>query len=402
MEKDIYTRQLFQKFLEDRHSEEELEELLALFDLETTDRQRLHNFVRDVLSGNSDADNSAVNEAIDAEEIDRVGARVRLKLAEELQGRRSMRKLLSPIAAAAAVLIFVSVAFFLLKPPTDPQSREMWAIDEPIETGNRAILLLGDGQRLHLDENQQGIVVDGEIRYLDGTPLADAERIAEQWLTLQTPEGGTYRLTLPDGTLVWLNAGSSLRYPAQFSSRERMLELDGEAYFDVVQTGTPFRVVSEGQSVEVLGTQFNIYAYSGEAMSHTTLLEGSVAVNPRPGGVDGLGSGNASVLEPGQQALVQSGQLSVRTVETGTFIAWTEGRFTFDGKPFAQIMQELGRWYGFDIQYEGRVPDDRFMGGAFRTDRIATALQFLESSDIRYRLERNEQGRRQLIILSPE
>src|SRR5690606_30157184 len=275
-----------------------------------------------------------------------------------------------------------------------------WSIDEPIPTGNRATLLLGDGSEVNLDENQQGIVVTDGITYLDGTLLVSADKISEKWLTLQTPEGGTYRVTLPDGTSVWLNAGSSLRYPVRFSAHERLVELDGEAYFDVVTTGSTFKVVSNGQTVEVLGTQFNVYAYSAEKASHITLVEGSVAVYLQKRGASD--PENVDILKPGQQALVRSGELTVRPVETGAFTAWIEGRFTFDGKPFEQIMQELGRWYGFDVHYEGRIPDDRFMGGAFRTDRIATALQFLESSDIRYRLEKDEQGRQQLIIGNTE
>lgn len=413
MKKNNHIRQQFQRFLDDRHSKGDLEALLNYVE---DDRNHpdgaVAALVRAALTGNMAATdrNGEIDRQTEAArnaEIDRIGTRVRANLAQELAPDRrpqptpqthrlhKIYRRLGAVAAAVLILSAVSLSLFLLKRDNESEQTAettTWSLDESISRGNPATLLMDDGTAYVLDENQKGIVVDQEITYLDGTRLLPADQMlgdqsTAMRLTLQIPEGSTYRLKLPDGTLVWLNASSSLSYPLRFPPGERRVELQGEAYFDVTTDGRFFKVVTNGQTIEVLGTRFNVYAYPDESASHVTLVEGRVAVA-------------GSILKPGQQALIRSGNLSVREVGTAAYTAWLEGRVTFDGKPFAQIMQELARWYGFDVRYEGPVPDDRFIGGVHRTDQIGTALQFLESSGIPYRLEKSPQGRRQLIIMN--
>jgi transmembrane sensor len=284
--------------------------------------------------------------------------------------------------------------------------------------GNRATLTLANGQTINLSAEQSGIVVgDEDITYQNGTSLAlsaagggrlaatpgtEKGNLGTNYYVLSTPRGGTYQVTLPDGTNVWLNAASTLKYPSHFTGDERTVELTGEAYFDVAKAerqknkkaqkqAWPFLVVSNGQRVAVLGTQFNISAYPDEPETKTTLVAGKVKVS-------NLTSHSSQLLVPGQQSIVRGAAIKMQHVNTEQYTAWRSGRFSFDGKPFDQIMNEMGRWYNFTVRYEGDIPPDRFLGDAYRTDNLGTVLQFLETSNIRYRVERASASSYLLII----
>src|SRR5690606_11094862 len=214
--------------------------------------------------------------------------------------------------------------------------------------GNRATLTLADGSTVNLSEAQSGIIVGEEISYLDGSVIIDNGQLTmdnddapESSLSsinyqLSTPKGGTYQITLSDCTNVWLNSASTLTNPAQFEGNERVVELDGEAYFEVrnetldmrletplKSTGRPFRVISKGQTVEVLGTQFNISAYADEAEIKTTLVEGRVKVNAAESPFEGL------LLVPGEQAILTGTMMRKQQVDVEQFIAWKDGLFSF-------------------------------------------------------------------------
>ena len=158
------------------------------------------------------------------------------------------------------------------------------------------------------------------------------------------------------------------------------MEIVGEGYFSVAKdTRKPFKVVSSGQVVEVLGTEFNISAYPDDSNTKTTLMSGSVRV---------AFSGNMEKeLVPGQQSVLRGTVMEVRQVETGPYTAWKEGRFVFEGKTFTEIMRELARWYDIDIHYEGEIPEVEFYGDAFRNDNLAIVLAMLESASIDYELK---------------
>lgn len=295
---------------------------------------------------------------------------------------------------AAAVIAFVLVGswaiwqyFGMQSGPTLPTQDFTIA-----PGGNRATLILPDGREIVLSTEQEGIVVGEGISYRDGTDLDDQQLIGFGsdggpigHLVLQTPRGGTYQVTLPDGTEVWLNAGSTLRYPSRFSQEQRQVEVIGEAYFAVVPafrhdgTKIPFRVMSRQQEIEVLGTEFNISAYADQPYSRTTLVEGAIRLKDQD---------SEFILKPGDQATTRDmAQTTMRQVATGTFTAWRDGRFSFDGKPFAEIMNEIGHWYDLEIVYEGVTPDEELVGDAFRNQNLGLVLRVLDVAEIDYSID---------------
>lgn len=278
---------------------------------------------------------------------------------------------------AATVLLAMSIGLTLWERSKTGTPYRM-AVTEILPGGNRATLTLVDGRTVDLSEAQNGIVIGAEdITYDDGASLGLPP---SEELVLTTPKGGTYQVRLPDGSKVWLNASSTLRYPSRFSGDERMVELTGEAYFDVEKRKTPFKVRSSGQIVEVLGTQFNISAYADEPETKTTLVEGAVRLQAGA-------TGKKVLLAPGEQGVLQTNNLTKQQVDVQQYTAWRNGRFTFDGKPFDAVMRELERWYDIDIRYEGAVPDKEFYGDAFRSSNLAVVLRMLESAELAYRMD---------------
>jgi len=243
--------------------------------------------------------------------------------------------------------------------------------------GNRATLTLADGRQIDLSDTQSGIVIGQErILYEEGAEeLAGLELGEAVPLELWVPRGGTYQVTLADGTRVWLNSESKLKYPSRFDGNERVVELEGEAYFSVTKRESghwPFHVVVDGQTVEVLGTEFNVSAYPDEPKK-TTLVEGSVAVtNPS--------SGRTSSISPGEQAIVSGTTLDVVTVDVYKYTAWKDGLFYFKYTPFDELIREVARWYNVKVIYEGAIPKETFSGKMRRELSLMTALDLLDVS----------------------
>lgn len=253
--------------------------------------------------------------------------------------------------------------------------------------GNRAILTLADGRVVNLSEAQNGIVVGEGITYLDGTTVvgeqenksADGHPLT-RLLTLSTPKGGTYRITLSDGTQIWLNAASTLKYPERFFGNERVVEIEGEAYFSVAKDASkPFKVISSGQEITVVGTQFNISAYIDDTEMKTTLVEGAVRLQVES-------SGEHIALLPGEQGVLTRGNLRKRSVDPTSSVAWKNGDFYFDNTPFVDMMKQIERWYNVEIVYEREVPEDKFSGSMSRDVMLQTVLQLLTVSEIKYSL----------------
>jgi ferric-dicitrate binding protein FerR (iron transport regulator) len=209
---------------------------------------------------------------------------------------------------------------------------------------------------------------------------------------IRTPRGGQYRVVLSDGTQVWLNAASSMRFPVVFPEGERRVELRGEAYFEVAKdTAKPFRVEAPGSLVEVLGTHFNVNAYDDESTVRTTLLEGRVSVRSTRGGM----ADRKRVLMQGQQASVtQDGTVRVTSdADTEEAVAWKNGRFHFNSSDLRSIMRQVARWYDAEVVFEGD-PELHFTGQITRKDEVATVLRMLEmTGEVRFRIE----GRRILV-----
>jgi transmembrane sensor len=268
--------------------------------------------------------------------------------------------------------------------------------------GNRAVLTLANGQVIDLDSAQNGVLVEqgnmavvknqnGEVVY----KVVDEERPAGQHTSaynmLATPRGGQYQLTLPDGSRVWLNAASSIRYPVAFANDERRVEITGEVYFEIepvrLRSGQkmPFRVMvlPGGGEVEVLGTKFNVNAYSDEPVIKTTLLEGSVKVVNL--------QSTAMRLRPGQQAIYFSTKrVDMHINEDADLelaMAWKNGFTLFKSADIKSIMRQVARWYDVEVVYEGTVPDRSFTGGISRSANLSELLRLLQVSKVHFRIE---------------
>lgn len=341
------------------------------------------------------------------EVVNRVKLAVEKKIAEKHQ-RTIIRRL--PLfvrrAAVAAVLILsVAVAYLWIirKPEEKIASAHPAPGKQDVAPGKEgAILTLADGTTVVLDSMGNGLVAvqngsevslkDGRLQYNAENPAAGA---AAAYNTIATPKGRQFQLLLSDGTKVWLNAASSLRYPAFFSGSERKVEVSGEVYFEVAKNARmPFRVsVNDQTSVEVLGTHFNINSYRDEASINTTLLEGSVRI---------LNNGNKAVLQPGQQARVgqldaQQGPIKIvnaADVNTEKVMAWKNGVFNFQDATLEEVMRQLERWYDIEVVYEKDIPKLEFVGKMGRDLSLANVLRGLEMSEVKCRIE----GRRLIVL----
>jgi len=255
---------------------------------------------------------------------------------------------------------------------------------------NKAILTLGDGSTIVLDSARTGKLAhegnsqilktgDGQLQY---TANSRTESIVA-YNVLSTPKGGQYKLILQDGTNVWLNAGSSIRYPTAFTGKERRVEITGEAYFEIAKNAEmPFRVVvnspalnDDRPEIEVLGTQFNINAYKDEPGMSTTLVEGSVRL---------LKGSASAILKPYQQARISSdGSLRTKPLsDVEQIIAWKNGAFEFDDADISTVMRQISRWYDVAVVYEGKAPADHFSGRFSRNTSLAGVLKILNISGI--------------------
>lgn len=289
--------------------------------------------------------------------------------------------------AAAAILLLAAAGTYLLTNRTPTQIPVAEAVTKDVSPGgNKAVLVLADGSEVTLDSAGNQVIRQGAtaIRQQAGQLQYDAsgEETAIQYNTLRTPRGGQFRITLPDGTAVWLNAESSLRFPTAFSGKERMVEMTGEVYFEVAKDAAkPFRVMARnGAAIEVLGTRFNVNAYEDERALLATLLSGAVNV---------WKGGHAARLKPGQQAQVAAGIEVVEGADLEKVMAWKNGVFNFNDTKLKDVMKQLSRWYDIEVEYRGNVPDTEFWGKMGRNLTLMQVLSGLEGTGIHFKLEDN-------------
>jgi transmembrane sensor len=263
--------------------------------------------------------------------------------------------------------------------------------------GNKAILTLANGSTVTLDSAQNGSLgiqdnmkivkkANGLLAYeKDGKTSGNGQPLYNM---ISTPKGGQYQVVLPDGSKVWLNASSSLRFPTDFSRTERKVEISGEAYFEIVKDASrPFKVaifskgVCTGHEVEVLGTSFDVMAYQEENMVQTTLVDGAVKVR----------NGKAeNVLEPGQQsrgAMDLPGMRIIQDADVAAAIAWKNGYFNFNKEDLRTVMRQLARWYDVDVSYIGSQNDRVFWGGMQRDLPLSSVFKILEKSGVQFSIE---------------
>lgn len=311
------------------------------------------------------------------------------------------------VAAAAAVICCVATGIYYLSPerqspiPPVAQTTPEATADIP-PGGSKAILTLASGKKISLTDagigqlaKEQGLSIhkkaDGELVYT----VEDNSTATAAYNTITTPTGGQYQVTLPDGSRVWLNAASSLRYPVRFAQQARTVELTGEAYFEVTSQPAdkgnkrPFIVQTGEQKVEVLGTHFNISGYTEDAYIKTTLLEGAVKVSGGPQ--------TGVLLKPGQMAVNNrlKGTISVNAADINDVMAWKKGYFIFNNENIRDIMIKLARWYDIEVAYEGDMTGVAFQGNYLRTRNLVNLLKTIEQTNsIRFKIE----GRRVTVI----
>lgn len=287
------------------------------------------------------------------------------------------------MAIAAAVALIISGVWFYAYNPVIKNSSDIVNQNHIKPGKNTATITLPDGSRMQLSESKTGVVIDAnQIKYIDGTPFEtgkDAERTGAQLsglTTISTPRGGTYQVALPDGTKVFLNADSKLEFANQTFNKDRRVKLTGEAYFIVVhQSKSPFRVESAGQTVEDIGTAFNINAYPDEKITRTTLVEGSASVND-------------VVLKPNQQSTLRGGNLKVEEVDAELAVAWRNNQFIFEKEDIRYIMRMISRWYNVEIVYHGELPSTTFSGGVSRFANVSEVLRPLESTgEVKFKID---------------
>lgn len=297
-------------------------------------------------------------------------------------------------AIAAAILLVSAIGLYFFSGGQETITKsEMQVIDIP-PGSNKAVLMLADGTTVDLNNDKNGIVINAEnLTYSDGTeidvPNHNSSAIA--FNSIVTPKGGQYQIILSDGTKVWLNAASTLRYPSKFSKEKREVELIGEAYFEVNPArnpkagNRPFIVKTQGQEITVLGTVFNLTAYPDENETRTTLIEGSLKVSKA--GSTGL-KNQSSVLKAGEETVLDdTGVLITRSADITYALAWRNGNFYFKNTSFEALMRQIARWYDIDVQYEGAVPQEFFTGEMNRNVNLSTVIDFLKGSGINFRME---------------
>ncbi|MBZ4189878.1 FecR family protein [Niabella beijingensis] len=301
--------------------------------------------------------------------------------------KRHPRRYLYRVAVAVAIIATGVLLFRYHTRPVPEQRTAVMQTTPVIPGGNNAVLTLGDGKRIILNQAPDGTLEQGASfsirKEKDGLVVFDVNGTAavpRGINTIETPKGGIYQVVLPDGSLVWLNNASRISFPTRFDGNERRVTINGEAYFEVTHDKTrPFRVVSDGQEVEVLGTKFNVNAYKDEAALKTTLLEGSVRIRTAQ---------QSGLLKPGFQAVLKGpAPLVIRKADVESVMAWKEGFFQFDRADIPTLMRQLARWYDIDIRYTGAVPKDEFVGKIKRSEDIQKVLEILRYGKVKFRLE---------------
>jgi transmembrane sensor len=348
-----------------------------------------------------------VSESLDEEVL---GNRIRQRLLESVHQEQEL-KIIKPrrrwyIPAAAVLLVLFGATWFLFfnnkkeHPVAKVEAKPALAKNDIAPGGNKAVLILADGSSVILDSTSNGVITKQgsiEVKKLSNGLLAytvNGKQITENnaafYNTISTPRGGQYQVTLSDGTLVWLNAASSIRFPVIFSGTERKVEITGEAYFEVAKNAAmPFKVKTFSSEVEVLGTHFNVNAYDDEESVKTTLLEGKVKVSAN--------NQLPRFLQPGQQAGINNqGNIAIiNDADVEEVMAWKNGRFQYKSADVKTILRQISRWYDVDVEYRGNV-NLHFTGQLPRSVTASKVFEKLEmTGEVHFKIE----GKK--IIVSP-
>lgn len=295
--------------------------------------------------------------------------------------------------AAAVVLIVIAISAIVMFSNQHSNQQPLVShhkqLQKDIAPGTNRAILMVDNKQIDLASDKNGIAVDDNtVSYTDGKKLGDAGSM----LTLTTPKGGQYQLVLPDGSKVWLNAVSSIKFPAAFTGTKRSVEITGEVYMEVTQNvKQPFFVNAVGSEIQVLGTSFNVNSYKDEESIRTTLVEGSVKINQ-------------VILRPGQQfiqplnvtsaALSSDRQSKVIDLDVSQALAWKNGIFQFNQTSLASVMRQLARWYDIEVLYENGVPNIQLDGEMGRNLTLSHIVEGLQKLGVKCRMD----GKKLIVI----
>ncbi|GAB3915475.1 FecR family protein [Mucilaginibacter boryungensis] len=390
-------KEIFSRYLENRCTAAEVESLISYFN--TDSKAYLRQLITHELETPEFEGNDAHLHILSDKVLDRL--RHVIDKDQVVVQVRKQKSLWPRIAVAATVLLALSVSVYFITRKNEvapPRLVAKHVMQHDIAPGgNKAVLILSNGKQINLTNAQNGQLAkeanavinktaDGKVIYKSDHNAAVEE---VTYNTLKTPRGGKFDLTLADGTRVWLNAASSITYPSAFTGNSRQVEITGEAYFEVVHNAAkPFRVRVAGQTIEDLGTQFNVNAYSDEPNIKATLLEGSIRLTNKSSDL---------TLKPGQQAIVQPNQTIKldENADTEEAVAWHKGMFEFHDASIETVMRQLARWYDVDVSYEGKIPQRQFSGKIYRNTSALKVSDILSYKQIHFRLE----GRK--IIVTP-
>ncbi|SMC66573.1 FecR family protein [Pedobacter nyackensis] len=320
------------------------------------------------------------------------------RLSKSLPLQREKQFNFKRLTAAAAVLLLLAAGGWFFKARYENESGKEASLSlkrNDVAPGkNIAVLTLANGKTIRLSDAKTGVVIDADaLTYNDGSKISSASAessiLDKALLKASTPRGGTYQITLPDDTKVWLNSASSLKFPPSFKGHStRRVELSGEAYFEVAKMERmPFVVVTDKQEVEVLGTHFNVNSYADEEVTKTTLLEGSVKVSA-------IGKNMVKAinkLKPGQQSRINNslpGKMIIEPANIEQVMAWKNGYFHFENDNLPTVMRQLSRWYDIEIVYQVDRMDDEFIGDIPRNVKLSEVLKVLEyGSGVHFKIE---------------
>lgn len=288
---------------------------------------------------------------------------------------RKQQRIWPKLAAAATLLLLAGGLLYFYNIPQSAVPAPAAVRAPGQRNADKVTLQLASGKKIELNSQQEGITIKGkQVVYNNGNIVTTATTAQVQYMTLSTPKGSQYRITLPDGTQVWVNATTRLTYPDRFEGNERVVQLDGEAYFEVSPDVHPFIVKSHGQDVIVLGTSFNIMAYNDESYIETALVSGSVKVN-------------GTVLKPGYKTQISPAGTQVLTADLKAITAWKDGMFYFRNANLTTIMHQLQRWYDIDVEYKTTRSGDEFTGQIPRNKPLERVLEILQLSGVNCTVE---------------
>lgn len=363
---------------------------------------QLNDWYRQFNDSSSELENSG--ELSESQLGDRIKSRLNTTIRSQEIPVQELRPRRWYLSVAAILVFLLAAAYFVFysgskeQPVASNDSKNLQT--SPIQPGsNKAVLILADGSSVILDSTSNGIISqqgavkvhkqeNGVLVYLiNGRELTENDEAF--YNTISTPRGGQYQVSLSDGTKVWLNAASSIRFPVIFTGTTRKVEITGEAYFEVEKNAKmPFMVKAGESQVEVLGTHFNVNAYSDEAAIRTSLLEGSVKVS--------LGNGPVEYLQPGQQSgISKDGKIRIYDhVDMEEVMAWKDGRFQFKSADLSTILRQISRWYDVDIEYRNNV-NLHFTGQLPRSSQASSFFEKLEmTGEVHFKVE----GRKIIVL----